>query len=156
MSSRFTGWQNDNRMGFFPGFRMEIACVCVSKQAEDKPAEENVKHFNDRCYHLIRKVFQDIIQYTVLAWRLADLLTTASWISMRLVHLQEQRHMLTVLQWTLQTLLVPMNCLPTETQPCNYQLEIMFDWNSKCPHHVSWGRGGWRSQTLHHLLCHLP
>jgi len=40
---------------------------CVSKKAEDKPAEDNVQHFNDRSYHLLRKVFHDIIQYTVLA-----------------------------------------------------------------------------------------
>jgi hypothetical protein len=39
----------------------------VSKKAQDKPAEDDVQHFNDRSYHLLTKVSEDIIQYTVLA-----------------------------------------------------------------------------------------
>jgi hypothetical protein len=39
----------------------------VSKQVEDKHAADNIQHIDDRSYRLLRKVFQDIIRYNVLA-----------------------------------------------------------------------------------------
>jgi len=153
---KLTGWQE---IGVFPRFQYGdwISVFPRKWKITVKGTMFNISMAEvTTCFRiLLLQVLQDIIHYTVLAWGLDDLPTIASWISIRLVHLQEQRHMLTVRQWTSQTVLVPMNSLPPETQPCDYHLGILFEWNSKCPLHVSWG-GGWWSQTLHHLLCHLP
>jgi hypothetical protein len=80
----------------FSQFSIWRSCECVSKPVGNKPVEDNIKQFNDRGYQFLGEVFQNIIQYTVWTCGLAALEATASSTSTRLVHLQEQRHMLAV------------------------------------------------------------